>query len=176
MISCFSRSEHWILVEIVRFHETSPSYFPFKEQSCCKYQEYLLNTNSVVQEISVNMQGNSLDQPVGFNVFNYFSYNRPQTKFRKGNVFTPVWHSVHSWGVYLPRYTHLGRYTPRWSPQRTVRILLECFLVFDNSGRFYQTLFCNSFLIWKFDWQMLWRRYSFILKATPIVKYLCLRW
>ena len=63
---------------------------------------------------------------------NNLNFYRPQTKLRKGNVFTPVCVSVHG-GVYTP----LGRHTPPWQtlppprgpPQWTVRILLECILV-----------------------------------------------
>ena len=67
---------------------------------------------------------------------------RPQTKLRKGNVFTSVCHEFcPGGGVHLPgRHPLLGRHstrqkTPRLTPpsrrslQRTVPILLECILV-----------------------------------------------
>ena len=61
---------------------------------------------------------------------------RPQTKLRKGNVFTPVCHSVHTGGgVHSPGQTSPEQ-TPPWADipprrplQRTVRIPLECIVV-----------------------------------------------
>ena len=65
---------------------------------------------------------------------NNLNFYRPQTKLRKGNVFTPVCVSVHGGGVHPPRQTHAapGRHIPpppRGPLQWTVRILLECILV-----------------------------------------------
>ena len=74
----------------------------------------------------------------------------PATKWRQGNVFTPVCHSVHRGGVCTTSQTHPGRHplpsacwdTPPvpsacWDTinQRSVRILLECFLVLQVSVR-----------------------------------------
>ena len=73
-------------------------------------------------------------------------FYRRQKKLRKGNVFKPVCHSVHSRGSIhpLPRQTAPGRHSspqadtpignppPRRPLQRTVRILLECILVKVN--------------------------------------------
>ena len=71
---------------------------------------------------------------------------RPQQQLRKGYVFTGVCDSVHRRGC-LPQcmlgYTRLGRYTPR-SLQRTVRILLECFLVLCS----FATLFTVEQIYW----------------------------
>ena len=89
-----------------------------------------------------------------WNYYNgHLTFYRPQTKLRKGYVFTSVCHSVH-WGGCLPQcmleYTHpqadtptgqtppFGRHPPgqtrptRYLLQRTVRILLECILVLPN--------------------------------------------
>ena len=58
----------------------------------------------------------------------------PQTKLRKGNVFTSVCQKfcAYGGGVY-PRADPPGRHPPprRWLLQRTVRILLECIPVND---------------------------------------------
>ena len=79
---------------------------------------------------------------------NQQNFYRPQTKLRKGNVFTSVCQEFCPQGeVYTPQadtpfplgrhpsladtpFT-LGRHPPiiRWPLQRTVRILLECILV-----------------------------------------------
>ena len=61
-------------------------------------------------------------------------FYRPQTKLRKGNVFTSVCQEFCSQGeVYTSPWadTLLRADTPppRWLLQRTVRILLECILV-----------------------------------------------
>ena len=79
----------------------------------------------------------------------FVSFYRPQTKLWKGNVFTSVCQEFCPRGVYPsmhwadpptgqaapgkhpPRQTPPGRHPPsRWLLQRTVRILLECILVF----------------------------------------------
>ena len=72
-------------------------------------------------------------------------FYRPQTKLRKGNVFTPVCHSVHRGsapvraGIHPPETHTLGRHRPGHPPPpgrrlllRTVRILLECILVCET--------------------------------------------
>ena len=70
---------------------------------------------------------------------------------------TPLLAGTSSWagtppaGTFpLDRYTSLGRYTPlRWSLQRTVRILLECFLV--DTMRFKLTVKVKPRLLLKTD-------------------------
>ena len=79
-----------------------------------------------------------------------YNFYRPQTKLRKGNVFTSMCQEFCPRGVRqtlpwqaetpFPRAdtqrswqadTPLGRYPPRWLLQQMVRILLDCILVFN---------------------------------------------
>ena len=76
------------------------------------------------------------------------TYYHPQTKLREGNVFTPVYDSVHKRGVYpsmqwvgwvyiSPWQTDilpLDRHPLKRQLKRAVRILLECILVFNESS------------------------------------------
>ena len=80
-------------------------------------------------------------------------FYRPQTKLREGNVFTPVCYSVHRVGCTppvhtpetplpwtpLPTWTHSpvtpGHPHPSTVNKRAERILLECFLVWQNKSR-----------------------------------------
>ena len=56
---------------------------------------------------------NCMDDKASFNC----DYYRPQTKLRKGNVFTPVCHSVHIGGVHPPLAdTPLSRHPPGRHP------------------------------------------------------------
>ena len=66
-------------------------------------------------------------------------FYRPQTKLQEGNVFTPVYDSVHREGVSQDGMGRRGvcvgggcRPPPRRPLKRTVRILLECILVSGN--------------------------------------------
>ena len=71
---------------------------------------------------------------LGFPPVDISSFYRPRMKLRKGNVFTPVCDSVHAggftppWAATSPRQS---RHPPaRYPMHRTVRILLECILVY----------------------------------------------
>ena len=72
----------------------------------------------------------------------HYDCYRPQTKLHKGNVFTPICHSVHGGGEGVSAPVHVGIHTPLWadnplgrfSPQHTATAAdgahpLECILV-----------------------------------------------
>ena len=76
-------------------------------------------------------------------VLNNYTYYRPQTKLRKGNVFTSVCQEFcpqEGGGVHPQTDLPPGRHPPGKTPPapsrrlllRTLRILLECILVFAS--------------------------------------------
>ena len=95
------------------------------------------------------------------------NFYRPQTKLRKGNVFTPFCQSFCSQGGCLPQYMlgYVPGQTPAWADTpradtlppgqtptsrrlllRMVRFILECILVISNSEVIYSTFFAAHYL------------------------------
>ena len=112
----------WAKLEQLDSDEYGAVGIPAFNAEACELADLLARVSQLwVQEISVNMQGNSLNQPVGFTVFNYFSY---LWSFR----------SISS-DTFLRFIPHLE--------------------------------------VWLAD---VVKKIQFYFKATPIVKYLCLRW